>query len=63
MELATNQERLEKVESFDEPIYTVKEIAKILNVSENYAIKLFAKEPGVRDLAPVKRFGRRRRQL
>ena len=62
-QISDTQERLEKVEPFNEPICTVKEIAEILGVSENYAINLFAKEPGVRDLAPVKHFGRRRRQL
>jgi len=50
---------------FDEPIYTINEVAKILGLSANQARTIFRNEPGVHDLA--NKFGksrfRRRSQL
>ena len=50
---------------FDEPIYTINEVAKILRLSANQARTIFRNEPGVHDLA--NEFGksrfRRRSQL
>src|SRR5207249_6739972 len=50
---------------FDEPIYTINEVAKILGLSANQARTIFRNEPGVHDLA--NEFGksrfRRRSQL
>ena len=48
---------------FDERIYTVKEVGRILGLSDNAVIKLFEREPGVRDLAEAKYLGKRRRML
>jgi hypothetical protein len=60
----TEGPRLERLDPpFHERIYTVKEVAEIWGISENHATKLLEGEPGVRDLAPVKHFGRRKRQL
>ena len=44
-------------------IYTIKQTAEILQISVNEATKLFESEPGVRDLAPVQFFGRRRKRM
>ena len=50
-------------EPFHERIYTVKQVAHILGLSENQVTKIFEKEPGVRDLAEACYFGKRRRML
>src|SRR5437867_11546908 len=43
---------------FDEPIYTINEVAKILRLSANQARMIFRNEPGVHDLA--NKFGKSR---
>ena len=50
---------------FDEPIYTINEVAKILQLSPNQVRTIFRNEPGVHDLSNefVKSRFRRRSQL
>jgi hypothetical protein len=67
--LAALSEQIEEVPQeravppFNEPIYTVKQVAEIWQMSAAQVTKLFEHEPGVRDFAPIQFFGRRRKRM